>query len=326
MKRVVLIVLAALLLCGAVACGSALERTKDGTLRIVTTIFPIRDWTVNVLGDRADAADVRLLVDNGVDLHSFQPTVADVAAIADCDLFVYIGGESDRWVSDALEKMPNPDRVALNLMDALGKAAREEESVEGMQTEEEPEDAALDEHIWLSLQNAETLCAAIRDALITLDPAHAASYRAGCAAYSEQLAALDAAYRRTVESAPVRTLLFADRFPFRYLTEDYGLSYYAAFSGCSAETEASFETIAFLAKKADELGLKAILKIETSDGRIAETVAQNTAARDQKILTLDSMQSVTAADMENGETYLAVMERNLAVLGEALQQEDTWHI
>lgn len=291
-------------------------------LRIVTTIFPEYDWVMNLLGDRAENAEVTLLLDNRVDLHSYQPTVEDIVRISGCDLFVYVGGESDGWVEGALAEAANKNMLAVNLLETLGDSVKEEELVEGMEAEEEEheEEAEYDEHVWLSLKNADVLCRAIAAALEQIDPAHAESYRANLDVYTEKLAALDCDYRDAVDAAPVKTLLFGDRFPFRYLVDDYGLEYYAAFMGCSAETEASFETIVFLARKVDELGLKAICRIESSDGSIAATIRENTQSRDQEILVLDSMQSTTSKDAAEGANYLGIMNRNLSVLKSALQQ------
>ncbi len=317
-KRKAAALLAALLLTSCLtACGAPAE-TGSASLSVVTTIYPEYDWVRNILGDRAADAELTLLMDGGVDMHSFQPTAADIIRISSCDLFIYVGGESDAWVEDALKETANPDMVVLDLLDVLGDAAREEAVIEGMEAEEEEEDAAYDEHIWLSLKNAQTLCGAIADALAELDPENAAEYAENNAAYTGSLAALDEAYQTMIDAAARDTVLFADRFPFRYLTDDYGLTYYAAFPGCSAETEASFETIAFLAGRVDELALPVVLTIEGSDRRIAETIIENTMGKDQRILSLDSMQGTTSADIDAGYTYLSIMEHNLDILTAAL--------
>ena len=316
MRKTVCILLAFSLLLGLCACGEPKEDTprQAGGLHIVTTIFPLYDWVKHVVGE--EDARITMLLDTGVDLHSFQPTARDILQITACDVFLYVGGESDSWVADALQEAQNENLLALNLLSELGDAAKAEELAEGM--EGEPEEAALDEHIWLSLKNAACLVDRIAQALSELDPAGASQYAANAAAYVQKLNALDARYEQVVTQASVRTLLFGDRFPFRYLTDDYGLAYYAAFSGCSAETEASFETVAFLAGKADELRLPAVLMIEGGDGRIAQTIVNTTQTKDQTILTLNSLQSVTAKDVQNGADYLAIMEENLSVLQAAL--------
>lgn len=471
------------------------EATDDGKISIVTTIFPEYDWVMNILGDRASEFDVKLLIDSGVDLHSYNPSVDDIATITDSDLFIYVGGESDEWVEDLIEN--NGGLNTVNLLDALGDSVYEEEEVEGMEehhhdheheeieeddiedrslsefegswqsleplllngdldeyvehraeengqdeadtrseleekwacdavqidiegdeitftyadgttvtgeytyagyvpvyaddgditgvryqfetdSEEAPKyvqfndhghepadevahfhiyfgdesfdalwdfpsnpyfvDASLtgeeaqeglladhsheeveyDEHVWLSLKNAEVLCEAIADKICDIDPDNADTYTANLEAYVEQLDALDAQYEEVCSSASRDTLLFADRFPFRYMVEDYGLSYYAAFSGCSAESEASFDTIVFLADKVNELDLDVILIIENGSTDIAEAVRNTSDDADQEILILDSMQSVTAADIESGASYMDIMTSNLDVLTQTL--------
>lgn len=317
--------------CGSKTASSTTESPESAApqthkLKIVTTIYPEYDWVHQILGDTAKDADVTMLLDHGVDLHSYQPTVDDIAKVANCDLFIYVGGESDAWVEDALEEATNKNMVVINLLDVLGDTVKEEEVVEGMQAEEEENaDSAeaetepeYDEHVWLSLKNASVLCNAIADALQKLDRNHAAVYKTNAAVYVSQLSALDAEYQKVVDTSAQKTVLFGDRFPFRYMVDDYGLTYYAVFVGCSAETEASFETITFLADKMDELGLSHVLTIETSDHKIADTIIQNTTSKDQTILTFDSMQSTTSKDVADGKTYLSTMQSNLTVLKEAL--------
>lgn len=305
------------------------EETATGKIKVVTTIFPEYDWVQQIAGDQASNMELTMLLDNGVDLHSYQPTADDIMKISDADLFIYVGGESDGWVDGALKEAVNQNMQVINLLEVLGNSVKEEEVVEGMEAEEEEEseegeegeeeEPEYDEHVWLSLRNAETLCSAIAEALDKVDPANKEIYDANLAAYEEELENLDTKYQEAVDQAPQKTLLFGDRFPFRYMVDDYGLNYYAAFVGCSAETEASFETISFLAKKVDELGLKNVMTIEKSDQKIAKTIIENTNDKNQSILTLDSMQSTTSEDVANGTTYLSVMEKNLEVLKEALQ-------
>ncbi|MCL2035014.1 MAG: metal ABC transporter substrate-binding protein [Oscillospiraceae bacterium] len=314
-------------------------------ISVVATMFPQYDWVREIIGDNADNFDLTLLLDSRVDLHSYQPTVDDIIKIAACDLFIYIGGVSDEWVDDVLRGAANPDMIVLNLMDVLGDGVKAEEIIEGMEHshindnnnnhdhddhDDDHDDGhddshddydnhehEYDEHIWLSLRNAVPLCSAIADALASLDADNAGDFRGNLAAYTEKLSALDAQYQAEISAAPGNTLLFADRFPFRYLADDYGISYYAAFSGCSAETEASFSTIVFLAAKVDELELGKVMVTESSDQSIARTVISS-AAGEQEILVLDSVQSVTSNDVRNGAAYLSIMESNLGVLKEAL--------
>lgn len=324
MKKILALLLA-LWIPAAVLSGCAPQddSAASNKLNIVTTIFPAYDWVREILGAETDRAEITMLLDSGVDLHSYQPTVDDIVKISDCDLFLYVGGESDGWVDDALKNAPNKDRKVIRLLDVLGDSAKAEETVEGMQEEEHDheEEAEYDEHIWLSLKNAQVLVAAISEALQETDPARKDTYAANAAAYAEKLSALDGEYRAAVDSGKYKTLLFGDRFPFRYLADDYGLDYYAAFPGCSAETEASFETVSFLAGKMDALGLPCVLTIEGTQHKIAETIVQNTAQKNQQVLTMDSMQAVTANDAASGVSYLSIMEKNLSVLKKALGQE-----
>ena len=322
MKKRILFTIIMILLMGIVSgCGNRHDK-NDGKLHIVATIFPEYDWVMNVLGDKAADADVTMLLSSGVDLHSFQPTADDIIKISKCDIFLYVGGESDEWVKATLQKAQNKDMIVINLMDVLGDAAKEEEIKEGMEAEEEEEgeETEYDEHVWLSLNNAKLFVNEIRDALSKADAANSETYSANAASYIEKLNELDGKYRDAVANAGVKTVLFGDRFPFRYLTDDYGLDYYAAFVGCSAESEASFQTIIFLAEQVDKLGLSYVLTLENSNTKIAETVISSTEGKSAQILSMDSMQSITSADVKNGVTYLSVMEKNLGVLTKALQK------
>ena len=510
MKKTLCILFALILALGIfAACGNKKPQDQEPSasapqesaekLRIVTTIFPMYDWIRQILGDRADQAELSMLINSGVDLHSFQPSAEDILKVSECDLFVYVGGESDEWVEDILETAQNKKMVAVNLLEALGEGVKTEEVKEGMEADhdheheheeieaEEIKDRTLeefagewkslypmlqngeldayaeheaeedgstkeealkelsekwnceateiridgnhitfvladkttktaaytyagysavkdedgditgvryqfetkdenapkyvqfndhgheptaevehfhvyfgdesfetlldsesnpffvpaastadeileelteghhheeeyDEHVWLSLKNASVLCNTLCDEISGLDPNNKAAYEANTSAYVAKLDALDAQYQAAVDAAKVKTLLFGDRFPFRYLADDYGLDYYAAFVGCSAASEASFETIAFLAEKVDELGLKAIMQIESADGSIANTIRETTKTKDQKVLTMNSLQSTTSTDVAEGATYLAAMEENLTVLQDALQR------
>ena len=347
------------------SASTASETKTDDTnkkLSVVCTIFPEYDWIRELVGDKKDNYEITYLMDKGVDLHSYQPTAEDIAKIANCDLFVYVGGESDGWVKDALKESKNDKMQVVNLLEALGNNVKEEEVVEGMQEEDEhdhdhgkkedadhdhehKEDAdhdhehkddadhdhdhdedghhhdevEYDEHVWLSLRNASSLVNELAARLQIIDPENKDYYAGTAAEYTSKLGDLDSRYLAAVKKAKNKTVLFGDRFPFRYLVDDYGLKYYAAFVGCSAETEASFETVAFLAKKADELKLNNVLVIENSDQKIAKKIVETTKAKDQKIVEMNSMQSVTADQITDGATYLGIMEANLKALEAALK-------
>lgn len=369
----------------ALGCGSVFAKKADSSakkLKVVTTIFPEYDWAREVIGENAGNVELTLLLNNGVDLHSYQPSVKDIAKISEADIFVYVGGESDEWVDEVLKNAKNPSMKVINLVEVLGDKVKAEEVVEGMEHEHHHHDEhghehdehghddhdhdehehheahehghdhhhdahnhdehghddhdehddehdhdhdehhhheeEKDEHVWLSLRFAQELCSVICDALCEKDAKNAAVYKANLASYNKKLADLDAKYVAAVKAGNKNVLLFGDRFPFRYMTEDYGLKYYAAFTGCSAESEASFNTIVFLSEKVNELNLQRVCKIESGNGKIAKTVISNSKNRKAKVVTFDSLQSTTKRQIKKGATYLKVMESNLDVLKEAL--------
>ncbi len=362
-----------------VACGDTSKNntTKESKLSVVTTIYPEFSWTKSILGNRADSVKLELLMKNGVDLHSYKPTAQDIAKIASADMVIYVGGESDEWIKDALEATPKKGRSEINLVKVLGDRVKAEEVIEGMQGETKDErretredakedhehaeaheagehehhtkhaeehdhehhehadpstssgtkehhhhdeDVENDEHVWLSLKNAEIIVQKIAEELSKLDAVHAAIYKQNADTYIAQLQSLDAEYREAVNGAVRKTVLFGDRFPFRYLVDDYGIKYYAAFVGCSAESEASFETIAFLAGKMDAESLPVIFTIENSNGKIAKAVlAASKKSQNAQILILNSMQSVTEKQIAEGIDYLSLMKSNLEVLKKALK-------
>ena len=321
MKRFISLVLVVFMIILCVSSISSCSiKTDENKLKVVVTIFPIYDWVKNVLGD--SDVDMTLLLKNSADLHNYQATVEDMYQISNCDVFIYIGGESDAWVDKALQNPKNKNRIAINLMELLGEKLKLEEVVEGMQVEEEEEgeeeEEEYDEHIWLSLKNASYLVKEIAKEIGKVDVNNANKYLENANSYAESLDALDANFSSKIANKKVDTLIFADRFPFRYLFDDYDLNYYAAFVGCSAETEASFETVIFLSKKVDELSLKHIVTIDGSDGKIAQTVKNNTKTKDQTIIVLDSLQSSSLIDVQNGKSYLKTMENNLKILEDVL--------
>lgn len=336
MKKVISYILGAFLLLSLfMGCAKTPKSTaglNGDKISIVVTTFPPYDWVREILGEDIENVELTLLLGNGVDMHSYQPTVEDMLKIASCDVFIYVGGESDAWVADALKTSINENQIAINLLSVLGDAVLEDEIKEGMDheheeghnhnddthEEEHEHETEIDEHVWLSLRRAQTLSEYIAEKLGEVRPSKAEIYKQNATNYTAKLAALDEEIKEIVENATYNTLIFGDRFPFRYLVDDYNLDYYAAFPGCSAETEASFETIIFLAGKLDTLFLKNILVIETSDQSIAKTIVQNTTDKNQKIVVLNSLQSIKKEQIEKGDTYLLFMKQNAAALKEVL--------
>ena len=312
-----------------VACEADSEKKSAANKKvsIVAAIYPQYDWLKNVLGERADAVDLKLLVKNGTDLHSYKPSAQDIASIAGADIVVYVGGESDGWIEKAFAATPKAGRVEVNMMKVLGDRVKEEEIVEGMQAEEEhehgeehAEDVEYDEHVWLSLKNAVRLVSAIAQSLSKVDTANSSVYTANASVYNGKLWVLDNEFNSAISGAENKTVLFGDRFPFRYLVDDYGIRYYAAFVGCSAESEASFETVAFLANKMDSLALPAIFTIDGSDGKIARAILEaSKKSKETPVLVLNSMQSVTDEQVKAGADYLSMMRDNLEVLKKAIK-------
>ena len=318
LKKLMTGVLAAFMLAG---CAPKQQQSTT-KLKIVATTFPQYDWIREIIGKDNTNVDLQLLMKNGGDLHSYQPTAGDIANIADANLFVYVGGESDEWVDDALKEKTNKDMKVVNMMQTLGDDIDEEE--EGLEKESEDhdhEEIEYDEHVWLSLKRAQKIVKAIADELGELDSTNAKKYQENAEAYIAKLAALDKSYESTVNTVKNKTWIFADRMPFHYLAKDYGITTYAAFNGCSTETNASFNTIVSLAKYVDELGIKHIMTIEGSDKKLAKAVIENTTDKNQDILTLNSLQSVSQSDIDKGLTYYGAMEENLKVLAQSFNTE-----
>ncbi|MGN1414732.1 MAG: metal ABC transporter substrate-binding protein [Anaerovoracaceae bacterium] len=323
--------------CRAGDMPSGVSGSCTGKPSIVCTAFPQYDWTLQILGGRADQFSITLLNHQGADMHSFQPTAANMVSMANCDLFIHMGGYSESWVPAALESAENPDAAVLTLLDHVEKL--EEEFTPGMahdahhdhdhehaqedghEAEHETEEVEYDEHLWLSLRCAQDACRSIADAVCRLDPAYAEEYESNLQRYCSRLQALDREYEMVVRNAECPILLFADRFPFRYLAHDYDIECFAAFPGCSAETEASFETIIALSEELSAHQLQSVILLEGSKSDFAQTVIRNSAMKEARILTLNSMQAAGQREADAGITYLSIMEDNLQVLKTALQAQ-----
>lgn len=301
---------------GLCACGGTAEKTEG--LQIVCTVFPYYDWVRNLTKD-VEGVNITLLLNSGTDLHSYQPAAKDIVTISSADIFIYTDGTSDKWVNDVLRTSQNEETVLLPMMTNLPEESLfcvEAIGEEEHHHEDEEHNHASDEHIWLSLKNAMKLTEIIKNTLCDLDTENSEKYTANFTAYFSELENLDKAYKKTLDGCTKDTVIFADRFPFIYLVNDYGISYHAAFSGCSAESEASFETVKILADEVDSLGLSHILITETSDGSVANTVKDSTRDKNQEILVLNALQSVTKEQLS--DSYIEVMTENLAILKKAL--------
>ena len=313
---VFVLVVLALSLCACTAQNSVLETTREGEkISVVTTIFPVYDFARAVTGDNAE---LTILLKPGAEIHSFEPTPADIIKIQNADLLLYIGGESEFWMERVLVSMGNNGPPTLMLMDTV--EAVEEEVVEGMEFEmedmdEEGEKADLDEHIWTAPANAILMVNAIAAALAEADAAHAEDYRANAAAYSGQIEALDKDFREVVDSASRKLLVFGDRFPFRYFADAYGLQYRAAFPGCSTDTEPAARTIAYLIDTVRDNRIPYIFYIELSNGNVADAICEQTGAEG---LLLHSCQQISRDDFEAGATYVSLMRQNMENLRKGL--------
>ena len=335
MKRILSFLLALALSLSLCACAAPGEKADDGKLQIVTTLFPYYDFARAIAQDRAD---VTLLLSPGREAHSFEPTPLDAVTISEADVFLYNGGEGEYWVESMLDAAGEHIAVASRMMDYVD--ALNEEYVEGMQgadghdhdhehgshddhdhdheeDEHDSDEIEYDEHIWTSPKNAVVLCRAVCDAICQADAENAAFYRANCENYCAQLEDLDARFAALCESAPRRLLIFADRFPMLYFCREYGLDYRAAFHGCSGDTEPSLATIKFLIDKVEDENIPVVYTIDFGTKKVAAVVSECTGAA---IETLYSMQTVSRADFDAGETYLTLMERNFEALRKGLNE------
>lgn len=311
-RAVALIVLLGLTLFSASACGEAPSADRP---RVVATVFPAYDF-VRAVG--AERVELSMLLPPGAESHSYEPTPRDIRAIAQADLFVYNGGESDHWVDSILDSLGDDRPRALRMTDCVTLV--EEETTEGMQVEHDEHDehgeSEMDEHVWTSPRNAALIARAVGEALCELDPTDAPAYREHLAAYENELAALDARLQSVVDGGARRVIVFGDRFPLRYFAEAYGLTYFAAFPGCSAESEPSAQTIAFLIDKVRAESIPVVFYIEFSAHRAADIIAAEAGA---KTLLFHSCHNVSAADIDAGATYLSLMAQNAEALEEALR-------
>nr|WP_325213685.1 metal ABC transporter substrate-binding protein [uncultured Oscillibacter sp.] len=314
MKRIFPALCALLLL---TACGPALPPEDSDRLQIVAAVFPAYDFARAAAGE---LADVTLLLPPGAESHSYEPPPADILQVQRCDLFLYLGGESDAWV-DAILSAVEPQGEALRMIDCVDLL--EEETVEGMQgghdhEHEHEEDhghlgevVGMDEHVWTAPLNAAAVTRTIGERLAALDRSNGETYAANAESYASQLEALDRDFAAFFDSRADRTIVFGDRFPLLYFAEAYGLDYYAAFPGCGAQTEPSAATVAFLTEKVREEQLPAVWYIEFSNHLVADSIAEAAGVETAQFHTCHN---VSRADLEAGATYLSLMRANLETL------------
>ena len=316
------------------------EAAVEDTLSVVTTVFAPYDFAKEIVGD---LGEVTMLVPPAAESHSYEPTPQDIIKIQNCDVFVYTGGHSDEWVTDLLGSVGNDDIKVVKMLDTV--ELLEEEIVEGMEhnhhheheeeaeteeheheheheevaeTEEhhhEHEEVEYDEHVWTSPKNAIEITKAIKEAIVSCDVANKETYEAHTTEYISELEALDKAFEDVIAGGVRDEIIFADRFPLRYFVEAYDLDYYAAFPGCSADTEPSAATVAFLIDKVKEDEIPAVFHIEMSNEKMADTICEETGA---KKLLFNACHNVSKEEFEEGITYVGIMKDNVEVLKEAL--------
>ena len=315
--RTVCAILVVGLIVGAIAIGIwklAGNRKSGEEVDVLATNFIGYDLARAVVGDTG--VKVSMLLKPGAEMHDFEPTPEDIIKIREADLFIYVGGESDEWVEELLDNNEIPEEKVLRLMDLVD--VKEEELVEGMEEEHEDVDGEVeyDEHVWTSPVNAMKMVDGVREKMATIYPEKAEAFARNAEEYNARLMDIDRKIREVVAEGARKELIFGDRFPFRYFVDEYGLDYYAAFPGCSEQTEASSQTIAYLIDKAKTEGVKVILKIELTSDKLAQTIADEAGA---KVMTLNAAHNISQEDFERGVTYAEIMEGNLEALREALE-------
>lgn len=321
MKKFLAVIITSLILVATLcACGntensvSKAQSGIDGKISVVTTIFPPYDFARQIGGDNVD---LTMLLKPGTESHNYDPTPQDIIKIQNCDLFIYVGGESDEWVRDILESNDSKPKKIISLMDCVDTL--QEEIVEGMEKDKDKDndghEIEYDEHVWTSPKNAIIISKKISLALTELDKDNAKVYEKNTTEYSKKLSLLDSKFQNIVDNAKRKTIIFGDRFPMRYFADEYGLKYYAAFPGCSSETEPSAATVSFLIDKVKAEKIPVVFSIEFSNGKVADTICEDTRA---KKLTFHSCHNVTQEQFDSGVTYIDLMNQNAESIKEAL--------
>lgn len=303
MKKIIAVFLILLLLLTS-GCSTPAKDEDEGKLKIIATIFPQYDFARHLAGDKAQ---VQMLITPGTESHSFEPTTSDIMDINECDIFIYTGGESDSWIDDLLENTDNPSMKIISLLDCVDTHIEDHHH--------EHNHSHTDEHVWTSPVNSMKICEEICSVMCEKDPANADYYNHNLTEYLDELGELDKNFREVAENSQRNTMIFADRFPLKYFAQEYNLSHYAAFSGCSDDTEPSAATVAMLIDKVKEENIPVVLKIELSSDSIASTVGKETGA---KVMTFYSCHNISKEDFNKGETYLSLMQKNVETLKTAL--------
>jgi len=300
--------------------GCNKNKDNENKLTIVTTNFPSYDFARAVVKDNKDV-ELKMLLKPGAESHDFEPTPQDIIDIKNSDLFIYTGGESDEWISDILDDIDTDKTKVIKMMDLVD--VKEEEIVEGMEDEEheeeeehhDEEEVEYDEHVWTSPVNAIKIVNALRDEVVSIDNDNKKVYEDSAKEYTDKLEKIDNEFKDIVKNAKRKEIIFGDRFPLRYFVDEYNLKYYAAFPGCSAQTEASAKTISYLVDKVKEDKIPVVFHIELSNGKIAEAISKETGA---KVLEFNTAHNISQKDFDAGVTYVDIMEENTKVLKEAL--------
>lgn len=311
-RKLAAILLACSMVLGMTGCGETETKKDDNKLTIVATVFAEYDFLRNIAGD---AVNLSMLMLPGVDLHSFDPTPKDIMKVQDADLFVTIGGESDAWADKIIDSIDNDALQTVRLMDCV--ELLEEEIVEGMEEDSHDEEEGFDEHVWTAPQNAIQIVEKLRDKLCEMDKKNAGLYKKNAKEYIVKLKKLSEDFSEVVEGGKRREIIVADRFPFRYFADAYHLKYYAAFPGCSTQTGASAETIAFLIRKVKEDKIPVVFHMELSSEAMCDTICRETGAKKAQ---LNAVHNISKKDFDKGIGYLELMQENLEVLREALSK------
>ncbi|MEE1282013.1 MAG: metal ABC transporter substrate-binding protein [Acutalibacteraceae bacterium] len=309
-KKTILFLVFLLLVITFTGCTSS-EKTDNGKINIVSTIFPQYDFAREIVGDRAN---LKMLIQPGGESHTYEPTPQDIISIQEADVFLYIGGKNDAWVDDILKSIDTTEIQIVKLIDCV-ELTCVGETEEHNHSHSDEHSNEFDEHIWTSPMNAKKMVEAISKAICNADPENSDYYNDNTAEYCVKLVDLDTKIRNVVSNAKRTELIFGDRFPLIYFTKEYGLIYHSAFPGCSSETEPSASTIALLSDKVEQKDIPVILKIELSNSTVADTIASETST---EVLTFYSCHNLSKTQFDNGENYISMMTENLETLKVAL--------